>query len=59
MYKLKLPSSMRQLHPVFNVVKLTKAPKDPIPGQKTLPLPPPVIIDGQEEWEAKEVLDSR
>jgi len=31
-YRLKLPHRMKQLHPVFNVVKLTPAPDDPIPG---------------------------
>ena len=31
-YRLRLPPSMSQLHPVFNVVKLTSALKDPIPG---------------------------
>jgi len=31
-YWLRLPPSMSQLHPVFNVVKLSLAPLDPIPG---------------------------
>ena len=31
-YRLCLPPSMSRLHPVFNVVKLTLAPEDPIPG---------------------------
>jgi len=31
-YRLKLPHRMKQLHPVFNVVKLTPAPDNPIPG---------------------------
>jgi len=31
-YCLKLPHRMKQLHPVFNVVKLTPALDDPIPG---------------------------
>jgi hypothetical protein len=30
-YRLQLPLSMKRLHPVFNVVKLTMAPDDPIP----------------------------
>jgi len=58
-YKLKLPFPLRRLHPMFNVVKLTKALEDPIPGRKVSPPPPPVVIDGQEEWEVEEVLDSR
>jgi len=48
-YRLKLPHGMRQLHPVFNVVKLFAAPEDPILGRKPQTLPPPIIIDGEEE----------
>jgi len=58
-YHLKLPHWMKQLHPVFNVVKLTPAPDDPIPGQKLTDHPPPIIIDGELEWEVEEILDSR
>ena len=38
-YRLKLPHGLRQLHPVFNVVKLSAAPNDPIPGRKPQALP--------------------
>ena len=31
-YQLHLPPSISRLHPVFNVVKLTPAPEDPIQG---------------------------
>jgi len=48
-YRLKLPLSMRRLHPVFNVVKLTAALEDPIPGRRADPPPPPVIVDGEEQ----------
>jgi len=48
-YHLKLPHWMKQLHPVFNVVKLTLAPDDLIPGQKLTDHPPPIIIDGEPE----------
>jgi len=50
---------MKQLHPVFNVVKLTPAPDDPITGQKTEDHLPPIVIDGEPEWEVEEILDSR
>jgi len=33
-YRLKLPHGMRQLHPVFNVVKLSTALEDLILGRK-------------------------
>jgi len=50
---------MRQLHPVFNVVKLFAAPEDPILGRRPQTPPPPIVVDGEEEWEVKEILDSR
>jgi len=58
-YRLKLPHWMKQLHPVFNVVKLSPAPDDPIPGRKLMDHPLPIIIDGEPEWEVEEILDSR
>jgi hypothetical protein len=58
-YRLQLPQSMKRLHPVFNAVKLTPAPPDPIVGQRAPPLPPPEIIDREEEWVVEEILDSK
>jgi hypothetical protein len=58
-YWLKLPPSMSQLHPVFNVVKLTPAPIDPIEGYRPHPPPLPEIIHGEEEWVVEEILDSK
>jgi len=49
---------MKQLHPVFNVVKLTPAPDDLITGQKMEDHPPPIVIDGEAEWKVEEILDS-
>jgi len=57
-YHLKLPHGMRQLHPVFNVVKLSAALADPILGRKPQALPPPIIVDREEEWEVEEILNS-
>jgi len=48
-YHLKLPHGMRQLHPVFNVVKLSTALEDPILGRKLQAPPPPIIVDGEKE----------
>jgi len=48
-YRLKLPHQMKQLHPVFNVVKLTPAPDNLITGHKTEDHPPPIVIDGEAE----------
>ena len=58
-YCLTLPRSMSCLHPVFNIVKLTPAPLDPIVGQRQTPPPPPELIDGEEEYLVEEILDSR
>jgi len=58
-YRLKLPHGLRQLYLVFNVVKLSTAPDDPIPGRKPRAPPPPIIVNGELEWEVEEVLDSR
>ena len=58
-YRLRLPPSMSQLHPVFNVVKLTLAPDDPVPGRHLRPPPLPEIIDGEQEFIMEEILDSR
>jgi len=49
---------MKQLHPVFNIVKLTPAPDDPITGRKTEDHPPPIVIDREAEWEVEEILNS-
>jgi len=58
-YRLKLPHGLRQLHPVFNVVKLSAVLDDPIPGRKPRAPPPPIVVDGEPEWKVEEVLDSR
>jgi len=50
---------MKQLYPVFNVVKLTLAPDDLITGRTTEDHPLPIVIDGEVKWEVEEILDSR
>jgi len=57
-YHLKLPYWMKQLYPVFNVVKLTPAPEDPITGWRTEDYLLPIVIDGEVEWEVEKILDS-
>jgi len=57
-YRLRLPHQMKQLHPVFNVMKLTLALDDPIAGQKTKDHPLPIVIDREAEWEVEKILDS-
>ena len=58
-YRLKLPHGLRQLHPVFNVVKLSTTLDNPIPGREPQALLPPIVVDGEPEWEVEEVLNSR
>jgi len=58
-YCLCLPKSMSRLHPVFNIVKLTPAPAHPIPGRHPKPLPPPKLVDGEEEYVVEEILDNK
>jgi hypothetical protein len=50
---------MKHLHPVFNVVKLTPAPLDPIPSRHVPPPPPLELIDGEEKYIFEKILDSR
>ena len=50
---------MCRLYPVFNVVKLTPAPHDPIAGRHPKPPPPPELIEGEEEYLVEEILDSK
>jgi len=57
-YHLRLPLQMKQLHSVFNVVKLTPALDDLITGQKMEDHPLPIIIDREAKWEVEEILDS-
>jgi len=50
---------MSHLHPVFNVIKLTLAPIDPVAGRHAPPPPlPPELIDGKEEYVVEEILNS-
>ena len=55
--RLCLPATV-QIHSVFHVSLLEHAANDSYPGQ-IAPTPPPVIIDGEEEWEVETIMDSR
>jgi hypothetical protein len=43
---------------VFHISLLRPDPDDPVPGQ-VQPPPPPVKVDGIEEFEVEDILDSR
>lgn len=57
-FTLKLPDSMRAIHPVFHVSQLEPATPNTIPG-RVQPPPDPVEIDGEPEYEIAQVLDSK
>ena len=55
-YKLDLPSTVK-VHPVFHVSLLEKHNPDNW-DREPRPLPP-VIVDGEEEWEVEKILNSK
>ena len=57
-YHLRLPHGMKQLHSVFNIVKLTPAPDDPITERTMEDHSLPIVINGEAEWEVEKILDS-
>jgi len=48
-YRLKLSHRMRQLYPVFNVVKLSATLEDLIQERKPQALPPPIVVNGKKK----------
>jgi hypothetical protein len=57
-YTIELPQSMRTVHPVFHVSQLEPYVEDQFPGRRQ-PTPEPVQVDGEQEWEVSEILDSK
>jgi hypothetical protein len=57
-FTLRLPDTMRAVHPVFHVSQLEPATPNEIPN-RVQPPPPPVLIDGEPEYEMTEILDSK
>jgi hypothetical protein len=55
---LDLPAELKRVHNVFHVSMLEPHPNDLIPNQIATP-PPPVKIDGELQYEVKEIVDSR
>ena len=51
-------SSTMSVHSTFGVNLLRKDSDNALPGQRN-DVPPPIVIDDEEEWEVKEILESR
>ena len=49
---------MRAIHPVFHVSMLEPSTPNLFPAQEAIP-EPPVILDGEPEYETSEILDSK
>ena len=57
-YKLQLPTYLRRIHPLFHVSQLEPVAPNTIPNRVQTP-PPPIEVDGEEEYNVAEVLDSK
>jgi len=55
---LRLPDSLRAVHPVFHVSMLEPAHPNPIPN-RFQPPPPPITVDDEPEFEIATILDSK
>lgn len=56
-FRLKLTPQMR-VHPVFHVSLLEPYRENPFPARRQEP-PPPIEVEGDLEYEVKEILDSK
>jgi hypothetical protein len=57
-FTLRLPDSMRMVHPVYHVSMLEPHSPSSIPN-RTVDPPPPVEIEGEVEYEIAEILDTK
>jgi len=57
-FTLRLPDTIRGVHPVFHVSMLEPATPNEIPNRTSSP-PPPIEVQGELEYEIAEVLDSK
>ena len=57
-FTLRLPDSMRSVHPVFHVSQLEPCVPNSIPN-RVQPLMPPIEVDGEPKYEIEEILDSK
>ena len=57
-FTIRLPDSMRTVHPVFHVSQLEPATPNVIPN-RVQPPPPPIEVDGEPKYEITEILNSK
>ena len=57
-FTIRLPDSMRTVHPIFHVSQLELATPNVILN-RIQPPPPPVEVDGEPEYEIAKILDSK
>lgn len=57
-FTLRLPDSMRTVHPVYHVSMLEPHTPSTIPNRTPSP-PPPVVINDKPEYEITEIVDSK
>jgi len=57
-FTLRLPETMRAVHPMFHISMLEPATSN-IFQQRSEPPPAPVIIDGEPEYEISRIVDSK
>ncbi|MBW0510591.1 hypothetical protein O181_050306 [Austropuccinia psidii MF-1] len=58
-YRLKLPSQLKSIHPVFHISLLEPVKTSTIPNRNQEPPPPPIFIEEEEELEVSQMLDSK
>ncbi|MBW0551125.1 hypothetical protein O181_090840 [Austropuccinia psidii MF-1] len=57
-YHLKLPEQWKSVHPVFHVSLREPVKQSSIPNRAQF-LPPPALVEEQQEWKVAQVLDSK
>ena len=57
-YVIRLPDSLRTVHPVFHISQLEPAVENTIPNRIQSP-PPPIEVDGELEYEISEILQCK
>ena len=58
-YTIRLPKSLAQVHPVFHVSQLEPHHPNPFPGREEPPPAAVEIVDGDEHYEIKQIVDSK